>query len=180
MEAIYAAGVAVAALIVAAGVSFFTKTILDRQTELAKQMNELAGGLQIRRVSDAGPYDSFREVLTTRPPNRRLDIWAVSGWTLLQPHIVQLLLQRGVEIRALLLDPHSKAASFIGQPWLVGETTDTLRIRHKINVPDTESDDCMLSPGWWMRGRSGGDSSSSRSISTSACDDCLPGPRLKQ
>jgi hypothetical protein len=132
MEALYALAIAVAALLVAAGVSLFTRKILDRQAQLAKQVNELAGVLRVRTVAEAGPYESFHDVLSSRLPTTRLDVWAVSGWTVLQPEVVERLLEAGVVIRALLLDPASETWLLKEHSWLAAEARQTLERVHEL------------------------------------------------
>jgi hypothetical protein len=126
MMTLSALGITAAAVVVAAAVSVLTVRILNRRLLVAKQINEAAGVRDVRIRDEARPYESFREVLSSTPPGARLDMLAVSGWTVLQPDILQTLIRARVAIRALLLDPVSGESLLAEEPWLADETRRTL------------------------------------------------------
>lgn len=123
MQIWYAVLIVAAALVVGAAVTFFTKKMLETQKKIAVEVNRLAG---VRGIFSETKATGFRSILATSPPRTRLDVLAVSGWTVLQPQVMTPLLEAGVEVRALLLDPKVEVDLLADAPWMRQQTIDTI------------------------------------------------------
>jgi hypothetical protein len=81
------------------------------QRKLAKDLEQMAGIQAIERLEDRVPYTSFAQVISEHEPLQQLDILATSGASLLSEDETPLkrLLNRGIDIKIMLLDPNSES-----------------------------------------------------------------------
>ena len=90
-------------------VGFVSRTILARQEQFANNLQQMAGIQSIEWVEEETPFTSFAQVLEEHEPRQQLNVLATSGVSLLSEGEDALhgLLNRGVSIRIMLIDPNS-------------------------------------------------------------------------
>jgi hypothetical protein len=126
--------IASVAIAVAIAVTVVSRTILARQEQLARRIEQMAGIQQIERVYDKMAMPSFAKILEEHTPASRLRLLAVSGGSVLRNYeLLSVLLRRGVRIQILLLNPKSEGGLYGEHTWLLEETKASLNLLRNLS-----------------------------------------------
>jgi hypothetical protein len=123
-------------------VSYVSRSILTGQEQVAKKLEEMAGIQSIshldeqpnQRVGEKTPFKSLAQIIRANQPVNRVRIVTLSGATsmLRNDKILLDLLNKGVKVDLLLLDPESGDLFFEESPRLLQDTKSNLDVLVKM------------------------------------------------
>ncbi|HEX8131066.1 MAG TPA: hypothetical protein VF527_18340 [Pyrinomonadaceae bacterium] len=118
---------AIASTVVALATGVVSSYIVAKQKNLALRLEKMAGIERVEEIEGIRPLISLADALKKHEPKQSLRILVVSGASVIQKDsTLNNLLERGIDIEVMLLDPESDNWLFRQYPWLQDETRQSL------------------------------------------------------